>query len=87
MKEINNSLTNSLRLGPWRSARATPRISRLRIQIPLKKGSTTLRKHKKGFSEEVFGGPNGTGQGREGRAEGRRRTAAAPIGSAERKRE
>lgn len=77
MKEINNSLTNSLRLGPWRSARATPRIGRLRIQIPLKKGSMTLRTHKKGFSEEVFGGPNGT------RAEDgpQRRRSAAPRGN------
>lgn len=32
MKEINNSLTNSLRLGPWRSARETPRIARMKAR-------------------------------------------------------
>lgn len=32
MKEINNSLTNSLRLGPWRWARETPRIARMKAR-------------------------------------------------------
>lgn len=32
MKEINNSLTNSLRLGPWRSAREASRIARMKAR-------------------------------------------------------
>lgn len=35
MKEINNSLTNSLRLGPWRSARETPRIAGMKARREL----------------------------------------------------
>lgn len=41
------------------------------MRIPLKTESTTLQKHKKGFSEEVFGRPNGKGWGQEGRDKGR----------------
>lgn len=58
MKEINNSLTNSLRLGPLEVGPGGP-AHRPRIRIPLKKENEMLQKCENDFSEEAFRCPNG----------------------------
>lgn len=51
MKEINNSLTNSLRLGPLEVGPGGP-AHRPTIRIPLKKENEMLRKCENNFSQE-----------------------------------
>lgn len=84
MKEINNSLTNSLRLCPWRSARSAPRNR----QAGTAENPDSSEEAKQDapevqerffFFPEVFRCPNGNGSERPET----RRTAAAPTGSAE----